>query len=334
MNIHEKYINRCILLGKNAIGSARPNPAVGCVIVCDNRIIGEGFTSPYGGPHAEVNAIKNVKARELLTQSTLYVSLEPCSHYGKTPPCADRIIEVGIPRVVIGCTDPNPMVSGSGIARLKKAGVEVISGVCEAACRMHHARFITFHEKERPYVVLKWAESSDGYLAPERRPDRNPVWITNVQSRQLVHRWRAEEQAILVGANTIRDDDPELTVRMVAGAQPERFVLSPTHDIQADAKVCNAAAPTFVIDGKTIDVTQAVAPQICTMMHQKGIISVLVEGGAQTLKTFMDSGLWDEIRRFKGDVAFNGGITAPLIDKSPYRTTRILNDTLEYYRND
>ena len=198
MILHEKYIKRCIKIGKNGLGTTRPNPMVGCVIVYKNTIIGESFTSPYGSSHAEVNAISSVKDKSLLDKATLYVTLEPCSHYGKTPPCSDLIIEHRIPNIVIGCTDDSPKVAGQGIAKLKAAGCYVMVGVLEPECKQHHKRFFTFHNKKRPYVILKWAQTTDGYIAPISKNVKKPIWITNQYSRQLVHKWRAEEQAILV----------------------------------------------------------------------------------------------------------------------------------------
>jgi diaminohydroxyphosphoribosylaminopyrimidine deaminase/5-amino-6-(5-phosphoribosylamino)uracil reductase len=220
VNIHEKYIKRCIEIAKNGLGTARPNPMVGSVIVHEDVIIGEGYTSTYGGNHAEVNAIHSVQDKSLLKQATLYVTLEPCSHYGKTPPCSDLIITHNIPKIVIGCVDDNKKVEGQGIERLRKAGCHVIVGVLENACKEHHKRFLTFHNKKRPYVILKWAETKDGFIAPVSKDTLQPVWITNEYSRQLVHKWRAEEQSILVGTQTVLDDNPSLTVRDWTGENP------------------------------------------------------------------------------------------------------------------
>jgi len=198
VKIREKYISRCIYIAKNGLGTTAPNPMVGCVIVHDSNIIGEGFTSPYGGAHAEVNAINSVKDKSLLKEATLYVTLEPCSHFGKTPPCSNLIIDDGIKNVVIGCVDDNEKGSGQGIAKLKEAGCNVTVCFLENGCKEHHKRFFTFHNKKRPYIILKWAETADGFIAPLHKRVKQPVWITNQYSRQLVHKWRAEEQAILV----------------------------------------------------------------------------------------------------------------------------------------
>ena len=213
MKTHETYIKRCIEIAKNGLGLTAPNPMVGSVIVHNNKIIGEGYTSAYGGNHAEVNAINSVKHKELLKDATLYVSLEPCSHFGKTPPCSDLIVKHQIPNVVIGCMDDNVQVAGKGIAKLKAAGCNVTVGVLETKCKQHHKRFFTFHNKKRPYIILKWAETADGFIAPKTKNEKKPVWITNTYSRQVVHKWRAEEQAILVGTNTVLEDNPSLTVR-------------------------------------------------------------------------------------------------------------------------
>ena len=213
MKIHEFYILRCIEIAQNGLGTTAPNPMVGAVIVHENKIMGEGFTSPFGGPHAEVNAINSVADKSLLPQSTIYVTLEPCSHFGKTPPCADLIVKHKIPRVVIGLLDPHDKVAGKGVKKLMDAGCEVTVGVLEKECREHHKRFLTFQEKKRPFIILKWAETADGFIAPEktlRSQNKEPYWITNTYSRQLVHKWRTEEQAILVGTNTVLDDNPKL----------------------------------------------------------------------------------------------------------------------------
>ena len=207
---HEQYIKRCLEIAKKGIGSTRPNPSVGAVIVVGDKIIGEGFTSPYGGNHAEVNAIESVVDKELLKEATIYVTLEPCSHFGKTPPCSDLIIRSGIKKIVIGCVDSNSLVSGKGIERLKESGAEVIVGVLEEECKKHHKRFFTFHNKKRPYIILKWAETLDGFIAPKERNKQAPVWITNEISRQLVHQWRSQEHGILVGTNTILGGQSEV----------------------------------------------------------------------------------------------------------------------------
>ncbi|MEX0291327.1 MAG: bifunctional diaminohydroxyphosphoribosylaminopyrimidine deaminase/5-amino-6-(5-phosphoribosylamino)uracil reductase RibD, partial [Flavobacteriaceae bacterium] len=222
----ERYMKRCLFLAKKALGHAAPNPMVGCVIVHKETIIGEGYTSAYGRAHAEVNAIRSVHDPSLLPEATLYVTLEPCSHHGKTPPCADLILSHKIPEVVIGLKDPHVKVAGQGIEKLKKAGCEVRLGILENECKKHHRRFLTFHLKKRPYIILKWAQSLDGFMAPEdskRSEDPQPYWLTNTYSRQLVHKWRSEEQAILVGTNTVIQDNPHLGTRYWNGRSPIRI---------------------------------------------------------------------------------------------------------------
>ena len=257
MNIHEKYIKRCIEIAKNGLGTTAPNPSVGCVIVYSNIIIGEGFTSPFGGNHAEVNAINAVTDKSLLQKATLYVTLEPCSHFGKTPPCANLIIENKIPNVVIGTIDSHSKVSGEGIRKLKEAGCNVTVGVLEGACKSHHIRFFTFHNKKRPYIILKWAESNDGFVAPETKTEQKPVWITNARSRQLVHKWRSEEQAILVGTNTVLEDNPSLTIRSWTGKNPIRIVLDRTDKLSDSSSVFNNEAETYHLTKNEIVLVEA-----------------------------------------------------------------------------
>ncbi|MBT8273710.1 MAG: bifunctional diaminohydroxyphosphoribosylaminopyrimidine deaminase/5-amino-6-(5-phosphoribosylamino)uracil reductase RibD [Bacteroidia bacterium] len=334
MKHHETYIKRCIDIAKKGFGFTRPNPMVGAVIVKNDKIIGEGFTSPYGGPHAEVNAINSVLDKSLLTESVLYVTLEPCSHFGKTPPCSDLIIKHQIKKVVIGCRDANPKVSGAGINKLKTAGCDVTVGVLEKECREHHKRFFSFHEKKRPYIILKWAETQDGFIAPLSRPERKPIWISNMYSRQLVHKWRTEEQAILVGTNTIRKDDPALTVRHWKGNNPTRVIIDKNNALDKDLKVFNSKANTIVVSKDNCDFSQPIAGQIAALLYEHNINSVIVEGGAHTLQSFIDEGLWDEARIFTGPVIFKDGIAAPQFKGQPISTEMIRGDILNYYRND
>jgi len=326
VKIHEKYISRCINIAKNGLGSTAPNPMVGCVIVYNHKIIGEGFTSPYGGAHAEVNAINSVKDKSLLKEATLYVTLEPCSHYGKTPPCSNLIIEHGIKNVVIGCVDDNKKVAGQGIAKLNEAGCNVIVGVLEEACKEHHKRFFTFHNKQRPYIILKWAETANGLIAPLHKKEKQPVWITNQYSRQLVHKWRAEEQAILVGANTVLEDNPSLTTRDWQGKHPIRVVLDKHDKLSKEFKVFDNKSDTIVIN-------ETAAEDICNSLFEANINSVIIEGGAKTLKLFIDSGFWDEARVFIGESFFKEGIAAPKITGQFISKQQILNDTLKIYAN-
>ncbi|WP_250433852.1 bifunctional diaminohydroxyphosphoribosylaminopyrimidine deaminase/5-amino-6-(5-phosphoribosylamino)uracil reductase RibD [Hanstruepera flava] len=333
MKIHEKYIKRCIEIAKNGLGTTAPNPMVGCVIVHENKIIGEGFTSPFGGPHAEVNAIQSVADKKLLERATLYVTLEPCSHYGKTPPCSSLIIEKKIPNVVIGTVDTHSKVAGKGIKKLEAAGCNVIVGVLENACQEHHKRFFTFHNKKRPYIILKWAETSDGFIAPENKSEQKPVWITNTHSRQLVHKWRSEEQAILVGTNTVLDDNPSLTVRSWTGKNPIRIVLDRAYKLSKKLAVFNDEVKTISLSENEVDFDEHLAKNVCYYLHNGDIQSVIIEGGSKTLQTFIDENIWDEARVFTGPKAFKLGIKAPILTVSPNTETQILDDILRTYYN-
>lgn len=341
---------RCILLGQNGLGTTYPNPMVGCVIVHNQKIIGEGFTSAYGGNHAEVNAINSVSDKSLLEQATLYVSLEPCSHQGKTPPCSDLIVKHKIPRVVIGAKDPHEKVAGRGIQKLRDSGCEVEVGILEKECREHHKRFLTFHEKKRPYVILKWAESTDGFIAPEKRLRSNisdPYWITNAKSRQVVHQWRSEEQAILVGTNTVLEDNPKLNVRDWEGKSPMRIIIDSELKISSDSHVLDGSVPTLIITAKndstdykegincrTVDFSKNLSEEICSLLYQQNIISVLIEGGAKTLQTFIDANLWDEARVFTGNTSFKAGLKSPIFTGRKTSVERIIKDHLSFFRND
>ncbi len=337
MKIHEKYMQRCLTLAKKGLGTTRPNPMVGCVIVCDDLIIGEGFTSPYGGNHAEVNAIESVKDKNLLKKSTLYVSLEPCSHQGKTPPCSDLISKFNILKVVIGVIDENSLVSGKGIRHLENHKCEVILGVLEKECGELNKRFFTFHKKKRPFVILKWAETKDGFIAPERKLSQDedislnnnpkPVWISNKISQQRVHKWRSEEASILVGTNTVILDNPKLDVRKWSGKNPIRLVMDNSLKIPHSFHVFDGSIKTLVFTSyksmfekvkenvvlEYIDYSKSIPQQICDVLFKYDIQSIIVEGGAQVIQSFIYDDLWDEARIFIGDVTFNKGLNAPKI---------------------
>lgn len=341
---------RCIEIAKNGLGTTAPNPMVGALVVYNGKIIGEGFTSTYGGPHAEVNAIASVNEKKHLKKATLYVTLEPCCHFGKTPPCTDLIIESKIPKVIIGLKDPHEKVAGQGIRKLRSAGIEVVSGVLENECREHHKRFLCFHTKKRPYIILKWAETVDGFIAPERHR-RNavpqPFWITNPYSRQLVHKWRTEEQAILVGTRTVLEDNPKLDARHWVGKNPIRIVLDRNLKIPLEHYVLDRSIPTIVLTGtrktdqygegliyELLDYSEAIVPQIFEICYKHNIISLLVEGGAQTLQTFIAADTWDEARVFTGNTFFEKGFEAPLHSGQPTYATSLGSDVLKIYRND
>ena len=346
MNVDAFFMKRALQIAKNGIGTTRPNPSVGAVIICDDTIIGEGYTSNYGGNHAEVNAIESVKDKSLLKKSTLYVTLEPCSHFGKTPPCSDLIAKHQLKKVVIGCLDSNPLVAGRGVEKLKNAGIEVVVGVLEDECRNHHKRFFTLQNKKRPYIVLKWAETKDGFIAPPTKNKQKPVWISNSYSQQLVHKWRAEEHAILVGTNTVFADNPKLNVRSWFGNHPIRIVLDRNLKIPNSANVFDKSIKTIVfteqkmnssdenLQFKIIDFTKNIAKQICDNLGKYQIQSVIVEGGAKTLQTFIDEGFWDEARVFKGNTLFNKGTKAPILKSQYFSEQNIANDTLKIHYND
>lgn len=347
MENQEKYIRRCIELAKNGLGTTYPNPMVGCVIVYEDKIIGEGWHKKSGEPHAEVIAINSVKDKSLLKKSTIYVSLEPCSHFGKTPPCCDLIIKNEIPNVVIGTVDPNVKVAGNGIKKLIEAGANVTVGVLEAECKELNKRFFIFHEKKRPFVILKWAESQDGFIAPTKnlRNEQKPFWITNEFSRQLVHKWRSEEQAILVGTQTIIYDNPKLDVRDWTGNNPIRIVLDQNNRIPKDSYIYDNHIKTIIFSQfantpigenttfEVIDFKQNLAQQILKELYKHQIQSVIIEGGRQTLQTFIDENLWDEARLFIGNKAFENGTKSPIIALGKIEKHSIGNDELLISRN-
>ena len=345
MKVQEKYIKRCIELAKNGLGTTYPNPLVGCVIVFGNKIIGEGWHIKSGESHAEVIAIESVKNKELLSSSTLYVSLEPCSHFGKTPPCADLILKYNIPNVVIGTIDPNSKVAGKGIQKLIDAEVNVTVGILEKECNELNKRFFTFHKKNRPYIILKWAESSDGFISPKNKSEQKPVWISNEYSRQLVHKWRSEEQAILVGTQTILDDNPTLTVREWVGENPIRVVIDKENNIDSSSNVYDNQAKTIVFSNKEINSnfdtiqyikidfdknsTQAIADKL----FENNIQSIIIEGGRKTIQSFIDANLWNEARVFIGEINLIEGTKAPELNRSFHSKVTVKNDTLLTYRN-
>ena len=329
---HKAFIQRCFELARNGNGNVAPNPMVGSVIVLENRIIGEGYHQKFGGAHAEVNAINSVKDKDLLQQSTLYVNLEPCSHYGKTPPCSDLIIQYGIPRVVISNVDPNEQVKGKGVGKLEWAGVDLITGILEEEGEILNRRFFTFHRKSRPYIILKWAQTADGFIDVIRNPSNSgqPNWITNEQARMLVHKWRSEEQSIMVGTNTAVLDNPNLNVRGWYGKNPVRLVIDRNLRLPRSLNLFNGIVPTLVftqqnaetykVNGTefiTLNFDAYLAENICKELYKRDINSVIIEGGARLLKTFIEAGLWDEARIFTGNIKFSEGIKAPGLENEP-----------------
>ena len=334
-------------IAKNGIGITRPNPSVGAVIVCQNKIIGEGFTSPHGENHAEVNAINAVENKSLLKEATIFVTLEPCSHFGKTPPCADLIVKYQLKQVVIGCLDSNSLVAGKGVSHLENAGINVIVGVLEKECRKHHKRFFKVQENKRPYIILKWAETKDGFVAPISKNEIKPIFISNTYSQQLVHKLRSVEHAILVGTNTVLADNPKLNIRSWSGENPVRVVLDNTLRIPKNSNILDGSAKTIVITAtrdknivssknlifEEIDFSKNIAKQVCEVLSKYHIQSLIVEGGTRTLQTFIDEKLWDEAMVFVGNTSFVNGVKSPIIIKE-FKEEFIESDVLKRYTND
>ena len=323
VSAHEYYMQRCIDLAKKGLGNTYPNPMVGSVIVHNGKIIGEGWHKKAGEPHAEVNAIAAVKNKALLATSTLYVSLEPCNHFGKTPPCSQLIVKHNIPKVVIGCVDPFDQVSGAGIETLRNAGIEVIAGILEKETTALNKRFFCFHQKKRPYIVLKWAQSQDGFLAPlkEERKKQAPVFLTTKEEQIVVHQWRTEEQAIAVGAQTVVDDNPQLTARWVKGNQPTRLVFDPNSRLERQYAVFDDQAETIQLSHALVGTDKTASPseyleQVFKYLHTRNIQSVLIEGGGKTLENIVAAGLWDEARIFKTEKTLAKGVPAPKLTEA------------------
>lgn len=336
------YMQRCIDLSLKGMREVAPNPMVGCVIVHNELIIGEGYHEEYGKEHAEVNAINQVQNKELLKTAKLYVSLEPCSHTGKTKPCVDLILKYDIPEVIIGIKDPNPIVSGKGIEKLKKSGVQVKVGILQDLCLEINRRFFTFHQKQRPYVILKWAQTLDGFLDKERKDKEQKInWISAPETQTIVHKWRSEEQSILVGRNTIINDNPSLTVREYGGRNPIRIVIDSQLQIGGSLNIYSKEAPTLVFNRlkseKTnnieyIKINETSTKNILTELYQRGIQSVFVEGGSRTLQYFIIDNAWDEARVIVGDKNFNEGYKAPVINRIPVNSLKYGKDMIYYFK--
>lgn len=316
---------------------------VGAVIVHNNQIIGEGYHQKYGEAHAEVNAVNSVIDQTVLNESTIYVSLEPCAHFGKTPPCANLIVKHNFKRVVIGCVDTFSEVSGKGIERLKNAGIEVETGILEEECRALNKRFFTFHEKKRPYVILKWAQSSDGFLDKERVANETGInWITQPETKKIVHQWRAEESAILVGKITALNDNPSLTVREVEGKNPIRILLDSRLETPMNAQLFNDEAPLLVFNTiksdkldhiEWIQLEHLSPALILSELHKRSIQSLIVEGGKMVLESFIQANLWDEARVLVGKPIFERGIVAPQLKTDFTSQTKLGQDEFYLYKN-
>ena len=338
----EFYMQRCLDLAENALGKTYPNPIVGCVIVHEGKIIGESWHKKAGDAHAEVNAINSVKDKTLLSTSTLYVSLEPCVHYGKTPPCSELIIKHNIPHVVVGCKDSFSKVSGKGIQSMRESGIKVDVDVLKDKCVESHKRFFTFHNKKRPYIILKWAETNDGFIAPTKQKLGEPFWITSKESKTLVHKWRSQESSILIGANTAKLDNPSLTVRLWNGNNPLRIVIDENLKLNNNLNIFNNSAKTLVFNNKKnivfdnieycmIDFN-SIHQEIMKSLYNKGVHSLIIEGGRETLQSFIDIGLWDEARVFVGNKNLENGVHAPKIKEKYISEEMVSSDLLRRYR--
>ncbi|MBE28746.1 riboflavin biosynthesis protein RibD [bacterium] len=341
MKTHEYFMEKCINLAKKGIQDVSPNPMVGSIIVYNDKIIGQGYHEKYGSNHAEVNAINSVQDKSLLEKSTLYVNLEPCCHYGKTPPCTDLIIENKIPKVVIGCKDSYSKVSGNGIKKLRNNLIEVIDCILDDKCKELNRRFFCYHEKKRPYIILKWAKSKDNFIAPINQ--EKPFWMTSEKSKKLVHSWRAEEDAILVGRKTVVADNPSLTVRMCDGKNPIRIVIDKELSLNKKSNVFDDQAETIVfnnIKSAIIDKTTYLKADfnnlnedILNQLYNRDILSLIIEGGTTTINSFIEKNLFDEIRIFTTDKFLKKGINSPEFpDINLIKTSIINNDKLEVYK--
>jgi len=342
----EIYMQRCLQLAKNGLGNTYPNPLVGSVIVHKGNIIGEGYHRKAGEPHAEVNAVKSVKNKALLKQSTLYVNLEPCVHQGRTPACSKMIVELQIPRVVVGCRDSFDKVDGKGIEIMRKAGIDVTVGILEKESRELNKRFFTYHEKKRPYVILKWAQTLDGFIDFERSPGTpiKPNWITDEYARVSVHKMRSEEQSILAGTNTAEKDNPSLNVRDWFGKNPLRIVFDKNLRLSKNLSLFDGTIPTLVLTEKektpeknlqflTLIFDKTVLRQLFLHLYNAEIQSIIVEGGTKTINHFLEANLWDEAKVYIGNTFFHKGIEAPKTAIEPVKEEKISDSKLITYRN-
>ncbi len=343
MLTHEYFMQRCIQLAQNGLGFVAPNPLVGAVLVHDEKIIGEGWHQEFGKAHAEVNCIASVKEEDkhLIAESSLYVSLEPCNHSGKTPPCSDLILQYGIKKVVIGSSDPNPIVAGRGIKKLRDAGVEVIENILKKDCDELNKRFFTFHQKNRPYIILKIAQSADGFMAPA---EAKQIWLTNDLSKRLSHRWRTQEQAILVGINTALIDNPSLTTRLWEGKNPTRILIDKSNRVPLSQNIFSVYANTIVVNESREDTSENIAwakadfsknlpEQILKILSEKNIQSLIVEGGVFTIQQFIDVNLWDEARIITAPLKLNAGMRSPEFSGTLQESFSLMEDKVEIWRN-
>jgi diaminohydroxyphosphoribosylaminopyrimidine deaminase/5-amino-6-(5-phosphoribosylamino)uracil reductase len=336
----ELFMHRAIELAALGKGHVSPNPMVGCVIVHQGSIIGEGYHQNYGEAHAEVNAINAVKDQSLLKEATAYVTLEPCAHWGKTPPCANLLVEKGLKKVVVAAVDSNPLVGGKGIKILEKSGIEVLTGVLEKEARIQNKRFFTHIESKRPYVILKWAQTADGFVA---RPDFSSKWISNASSRQLVHKWRTEEDGILVGKNTAKYDDPSLNVREWVGKNPTRIVIDSELELSKSLKLFDQTIPTICFNTQKSEKLENLEfvklpkgfeiSEILDELIRRNIQSLIVEGGSYLLSKFIEAELWDEARVFTSHTKFGEGIPAPILASISSEVYQIQNDLLHIYHH-
>jgi len=338
---HEDYMQRCLDLAHLGSSWVAPNPMVGCVIVKDGIIIGEGYHQRYGEAHAEVNAFASVKDKSQLNGATVYVNLEPCAHHGKTPPCSDLLVSSGVAEVVIGCRDSNKLVSGKGIEKLVRAGIKVQEGILERESRLLNKRFFNFHEKGRPYVILKWAQTKDGYLDRIRSNEEKGInWISCEETKALVHKWRSQEHGILVGKHTAMNDNPTLTVREVTGKNPIRILIDSQLQVKENINLYSDDAPTIIFNRlkdekkdniEWVKIKETSTKTILEELHKRNITSIMVEGGSRTLQYFIIDNVWDEAYVIVGDVLFHEGVKAPLLNRVPSRSHPFGTDTIYYF---
>jgi len=344
MNQHDKYMHRCLELAVRGLGKVASNPMVGCVIVGDNGTLGEGHHDAFGGPHAEVNALNSVENKERLKNATMYINLEPCAHHGKTPPCTEAIIASGIKNVVIGCLDPNPLVKGKGVEALQKAGINVEVGILEKDCLEVNKRFFTFHDRKRPFIILKWAQTSDGFIDKKRTKEEAQEKITQPEVEIMVHLWRSQEQAIMVGTHTVIMDNPRLTARKVGGQSPLRVIIDKSLKIPTNSNIFDKAAPTLIfteqpapstngVEYKSVAFDGKLIQTMLTELYNRNIQSVIVEGGEKLLKSFIEKDYWDEAKVFYSSKTLGEGVPAPSFPFPSKGEIKIGDDTLVLYRN-